>query len=95
MSYWNSDGSHGAMCGNAALCSGRLSVDLELVAPGEFCLLTDAGLVRVISPAQADEAEISLPDCDLPRRSGRLRRRSRASTGSRWEPSACRISWSG
>jgi diaminopimelate epimerase len=67
MSYWNSDGSHGAMCGNAALCSGRLSVDLELVAPGEFCLLTDAGLVRVISPAQADEAEISLPDCDLPR----------------------------
>jgi diaminopimelate epimerase len=67
MSYWNSDGSHGAMCGNAALCSGRLSVDLELVPPGEFCLLTDAGLVRVISPAQADEAEISLPDCDLPR----------------------------
>ena len=67
MSYWNSDGSHGAMCGNAALCSGRLSVDLELVAPGEFCLLTDAGPVRVISPAQADEAEISLPDCDLPR----------------------------
>ncbi|MEO8089220.1 MAG: diaminopimelate epimerase [Gemmatimonadales bacterium] len=67
MSYWNSDGSHGAMCGNAALCSGRLSVDLELVAPGEFCLLTDAGEVRVISYGQADEAEISLPDCDLPR----------------------------
>ncbi len=67
MSYWNSDGSHGAMCGNAALCSGRLSVDLQLVPPGEFCLLTDAGLVRVISAAQADEAEISLPDCDLPR----------------------------
>jgi len=66
MSYWNSDGSHGAMCGNAALCSGRLSVDLEMVPPGEFCLLTDAGLVRVISAAQADEAEINLPDCDLP-----------------------------
>ena len=67
MSYWNSDGSRGAMCGNAALCSGRLSVDLEMVAPGEFCLQTDAGLVRVISLAQADEAEINLPDCDLPR----------------------------
>lgn len=67
MAYWNSDGSHGAMCGNAALCSGRLSVDLEMVQPGEFCLLTDAGLVRVISLAQADEAEINLPDCDLPR----------------------------
>ena len=66
MSYWNSDGSHGAMCGNAALCSGRLSVDLELVSPGEFCLLTDAGPVRVISQAQADEAEINLPDCDVP-----------------------------
>jgi diaminopimelate epimerase len=67
MSYWNSDGSHGAMCGNAALCSSRLAVDLELVQPGEFCLLTDAGVVRVISNAQADEAEINLPDTDLPR----------------------------
>ena len=67
MSYWNSDGSHGAMCGNAALCSGRLSVELELVEAGEFCLLTDAGMVRVISRAQADRAEIQLPDVDVPR----------------------------
>jgi diaminopimelate epimerase len=67
MSYWNSDGSHGAMCGNAALCSGRLSVELEMVPPGEFSLLTDAGIVRVISRAHHDEAEISLPDVDLPR----------------------------
>jgi diaminopimelate epimerase len=66
MSYWNSDGSQGAMCGNAALCSGRLSVDLEMVPPGEFCLLTDAGVVRVRSEAQGDQAEINLPDCDLP-----------------------------
>ena len=66
MSYWNSDGSHGAMCGNAALCSGRLSVDLEMVPPGEFRLLTDAGMVRVMSQAQADEAQINLPDVDLP-----------------------------
>jgi diaminopimelate epimerase len=67
MSYWNSDGSHGAMCGNAALCSGRLSVDLEMVQPGDFCLLTDAGVVRVRSEAQADQAEINLPDCAIPR----------------------------
>jgi diaminopimelate epimerase len=80
MSYWNSDGSHGAMCGNAALCSGRLSVDLEMVPPGEFCLLTDAGLVRVISRAQADEAEINLPDCDLPRDLPDLR----PGTGEHW-----------
>jgi len=67
MSYWNSDGSHGAMCGNAALCSGRLSVELEMVPSGEFCLLTDAGMVRVLSRAHHDQAEISLPDVDLPR----------------------------
>ncbi len=79
MSYWNSDGSHGAMCGNAALCSGRLSVELEMVSPGEFCLLTDAGMVRVISQAQHDEAEISLPDVELPRAS-----EIEASSGERW-----------
>jgi len=79
MSYWNSDGSHGAMCGNAALCSGRLSVALEMVPPGEFCLLTDAGMVRVVSGAEHDEAEISLPDVDLPRAS-----EIQASSGERW-----------
>jgi diaminopimelate epimerase len=67
MAYWNSDGSHGAMCGNAALCGGRLAVQLELVPAGEFCLQTDAGLIRVRSPAEGDEAEISLPDLDAPR----------------------------
>jgi diaminopimelate epimerase len=66
MSYWNSDGSHGAMCGNAALCSGRLSVHLELVPSGEFPLFTDAGVVMVASAADEDTAEISLPEFDLP-----------------------------
>jgi diaminopimelate epimerase len=66
MSYWNSDGSHGALCGNAALCSGRLAVRLELVPAGEFCLLTDAGVVRVRAGATGDLAEINLPDTDLP-----------------------------
>jgi diaminopimelate epimerase len=80
MSYWNSDGSHGAMCGNAALCSGRMSVELEMVPPGEFCLLTDAGMVRVISKAHHDEAEISLPDVDLPRALPDIQ----ASSGERW-----------
>jgi diaminopimelate epimerase len=67
MSYWNADGSHGALCGNAALCGGRLAVHLEMVPAGEFCLLTDAGMVRVSSPARGDEAQINLPDFDLPR----------------------------
>ena len=43
MTFWNSDGSRAAMCGNAALCSARLAVSLGLVPPGSLCLLTDAG----------------------------------------------------
>jgi diaminopimelate epimerase len=80
MSYWNSDGSHGALCGNAALCSGRLAVHLELVPAGEFCLLTDAGMLRVSSPATGDEAEINLPDFDVPGDFGG----ARLGQGERW-----------
>jgi diaminopimelate epimerase len=67
MTYWNSDGSLGAMCGNAALCCGRLATELQLVPPGEFCLLTDAGAVRVRSPEAYRQAEINLPDFDPPK----------------------------
>jgi diaminopimelate epimerase len=67
MVYWNSDGSREAMCGNAALCAGRLAVVLEVVAGGEFCLLTDAGTVRVRTAAQGDEAEINVPDFEVPK----------------------------
>jgi len=66
MAYWNADGSPGALCGNAALCSGRLAVALELVPPGEFCLMTDAGVVRVAAGGAPDTAEINLPDAELP-----------------------------
>lgn len=66
MTYWNADGSRGAMCGNAALCCGRLAVELKMVPAGQFCLLTDAGGVMVRSPARDDSVEISLPDFDLP-----------------------------
>jgi diaminopimelate epimerase len=57
----------GALCGNAALCSGQLAVRLEMVPSGEFCLLTDAGAVRVRSLSPGDQAEINLPDFDAPR----------------------------
>jgi diaminopimelate epimerase len=80
MAYWNADGSHGALCGNAALCSGRLAVALEFVAPGEFCLLTDAGVVRVRAAATGDVAEINLPDVDLPREHAGIP----AGAGERW-----------
>jgi diaminopimelate epimerase len=66
MVYWNSDGSRAAMCGNAALCSARLSVYLEMVPGGELRLLTDAGVVPARSDASGETAEINLPDFDTP-----------------------------
>ena len=65
MTYRNSDGSRAAMCGNAALCSTRLAVYLEFAAPGELCLVTDAGIVQARSTGEGDLAEIRLPDFAL------------------------------
>lgn len=65
MVYWNADGSRAAMCGNAALCSTRLAVYLELVEPGELCLQTDAGVVRARCPPAGERSEIRLPDFEL------------------------------
>lgn len=65
MAFWNSDGSRAAMCGNAALCSARLSVYLELVPAGDLQLLTDAGVVRARTAPSGDRAEIQLPDFEL------------------------------
>jgi len=66
MTFWNSDGSRAAMCGNAALCSARLAVSLGLVPPGSLCLLTDAGTVEARAEGQGDAAEIRMPDLELP-----------------------------
>ena len=65
MAFWNSDGSRADMCGNAALCSTRLSVYLELTAPGDLRLLTDAGVVQARCLDVGDQAEIRLPEFDL------------------------------
>jgi diaminopimelate epimerase len=65
MTYWNSDGSRAAMCGNAALCSSRLAVYLELVAAGELCLHTDAGVVGACCPPAGERSEIRLPDFEV------------------------------
>jgi diaminopimelate epimerase len=80
MTYWNSDGSRAAMCGNAALCSTRLAVYLELAAPGELCLLTDAGVVPGRCDGSSDGAEIRLPDAELPAALNRLE----PGAGERW-----------
>jgi diaminopimelate epimerase len=66
MSFWNSDGSRAAMCGNAALCSARLAVFLEMTGPGDLCLLTDAGVVRARANGAGEMAEINLPDTAPP-----------------------------
>lgn len=66
MTYWNADGSPADLCGNAALCSGRLAADLELTEPGAMQLLTDAGRVEVHAKAGCDVAEVSMPDAVRP-----------------------------
>jgi diaminopimelate epimerase len=67
MTFFNCDGSPAPMCGNASLCSTRLSSFLGL-APVEMTLATDSGDF----PARAlespgERAEIHLADFDAPR----------------------------
>jgi diaminopimelate epimerase len=67
MTFFNSDGSRAAMCGNAALCSTRLAAHLELGSPSEMRLLTDAGVVETRCLDQSLRAEIRLPDARVPK----------------------------
>ena len=46
MIYYNADGSHAAMCGNAALCSTTLAAHLSLGPAAGIELETDAGTYR-------------------------------------------------
>lgn len=57
MRYYNADGSRATLCGNASLCSTRLSLELGL-ASGEFTLETDAGALRA-------RIRDGLPEIDL------------------------------
>jgi diaminopimelate epimerase len=84
MAYWNSDGTRAAMCGNAALCSTRLAVFLELAQPGELCLLTDVGAVEARCPPAGDQAEIRLPDFELAPASGAGVLGLEPAAGERW-----------
>jgi diaminopimelate epimerase len=68
MRYFNRDGSSGAMCGNAALCSTRLAGFLEMAPAEGMILVTDAGLVRSRCTGPGHIAEINLPAFDLPKR---------------------------
>jgi diaminopimelate epimerase len=58
MRYYNSDGSEASLCGNASLCSTRLSVELGLAQGGGFLLHTAAGALRA-------RLRDDLPEIDL------------------------------
>jgi len=45
MTYLNSDGSRADLCGNASLCSTRLSSELGIVSTADFRIETDAGIL--------------------------------------------------
>ena len=58
MIYFNSDGSHAAMCGNAALCSTRLAARLGLASPQGMTLETDAGSYESRCGGPGERAEL-------------------------------------
>jgi diaminopimelate epimerase len=60
LAYLNADGSRAAFCGNATLCTTRLSFDLGLGRNGELTIETDEGVV----PARMRGLN---PEIDLPR----------------------------
>jgi diaminopimelate epimerase len=67
MTYWNSDGSPAPMCGNAALCSTRLSARLGITDPAAMTLVTEAGSFPTRCVGGGWMAELHLPDTDVPR----------------------------
>lgn len=58
MIYLNADGTRAEMCGNAALCSTRLAVELGMASGGGFAFATDSGTVRA-------RMRDGLPEIDL------------------------------
>ena len=59
MVYYNSDGSRASFCGNAALCSTRLAVELGAAPPEGMRFESDAGLI-------ASRLRDGMPEIDLP-----------------------------
>lgn len=66
MVYFNADGSHADMCGNAALCTTRLAVHLGLVRPELVTLVTDAGRLESRCLGQGWVAELRFPAAWIP-----------------------------
>jgi diaminopimelate epimerase len=66
MIYYNADGSHAAMCGNAALCSTTLAVHLGVGTPVGMDLETDAGTYKSRAVGGVGRAELNLAAVDRP-----------------------------
>jgi diaminopimelate epimerase len=67
MVFFNSDGSAADMCGNAALCSTRLSARLGLARAEGMHLVTGAGTFPTRCSGGESEAELNLPGFLRPR----------------------------
>ncbi|MGH7673673.1 MAG: diaminopimelate epimerase [Gemmatimonadales bacterium] len=67
MTYFNSDGSHAAMCGNAALCATRLAARLGLAPAAGMRLETDAGVIESRCYTDDHRAELRLAAAEPPR----------------------------
>jgi diaminopimelate epimerase len=66
MTYFNSDGSRAAMCGNAALCSTRLAALLGIAEPAGMRLETDAGVYESRCRPGGERAELRVAAIEPP-----------------------------
>ena len=76
--YLNADGSRADLCGNATLCTARLSRELGIVAAGEFQIETDYGVLAARFRGQNPEIDLLpvqdvRPDAGIPLGSGERR----------------------
>lgn len=78
LTYLNADGSRADLCGNATLCTARLSRELGIVDSREFSIETDAGILK--ARFDGDRPEIDLlpatevrPDAGIERVPGERR----------------------
>lgn len=57
--YLNADGSRADLCGNATLCTARLSKELGIVTADELTIETDVGVLR--ARFKGEQPEVDLP----------------------------------
>ncbi len=78
MTYLNRDGTAASMCGNAALCTTRLAVDLGAAPAAGFTLETDSGVLSVRIRQGTPEVDLARvtevqPEFATPRQAGEHR----------------------